>query len=34
MSSRVSRHRRVIGGAVKDFMNKANQFLKKKPVVK
>ena len=29
MSSRVSRHRRVIGGAVKDFMNKANQFLKK-----
>ena len=29
MSSRVSRHRRVIGGAVRDFMNKANQFLKK-----
>ena len=33
MSSRVLRpvrkHRRVIGGAVKDFMNKANQFLKK-----
>ena len=33
MSSRVlrpiRRHRRIIGGAVKDFMNKANQFLKK-----
>ena len=31
MSSRVSRprHRRVIGGAIKQFMNRANQFLKK-----
>jgi hypothetical protein len=23
------RHRRIIGGAVKEFLNKANQFLKK-----
>ena len=32
MSSRMQRpvrHRRIIGGAVKDFLNKANQFLKK-----
>jgi hypothetical protein len=28
MSSR-PRHRRFIGGAIKDFMNRANQFLKK-----
>lgn len=32
MSSRMQRpvrHRRIIGGAVKEFLNKANQFLKK-----